>query len=100
MEDFLAINITRQLNIESGGRASPATQGIKSLERDPIKNRWVCVWSLEHLCSRGIALGQDPIEALTNVIKLIGLFINGTEIDGINIWWKQKGDNGGFPILR
>lgn len=45
-------------------------------------------------------MGTDPIETTINVIRLIGLFIHGTESDGLSVWWKTKGDNGGFPVLK
>ena len=100
MEKSFCVNLKRYLTIETNGKSTRALLSIESIKKQPAKKRWLCVWSLEHLCPRGIAIGTDPIETTINVIKLIGLFIHGTESDGINIWWKTRGDNGGFPVIK
>ena len=99
MRNSLKLNIKRSLNIEANGKASQAVLSIKSVEKQPAKSRWMCIWSIEHLCTRGIAIGKDPLETMINAVRVIGLFIHGTEIDGISVWWEKRGDNGGFPVI-
>ena len=96
----MMLNLERYLTIEAKGQSTKCLLRIESITLDSAKGRYVCRWSIEHLCPSGIALGQDPVEALTNVIRLIGLFIHGTEEDGMHVWWQSRGDNGGFPIIK
>jgi hypothetical protein len=62
--------------------------------------KWLCAWSIDYLCERGVAFGVDPIDAFIACLKIIGLFISGTESDGTKVWWEKPGDNGGFPIIN
>ncbi len=84
--------MSRELTLRAKGRSSKAQLRIHSVELRP-NGKWLCSWSIENLCKKGAAFGADPIDAVVMCVKIIGLFISGTESDGIEIWWEKPGDN-------
>ena len=93
----VVLNISRTLTIRAKGRTSAVRLCIRSLERRK-NGKWLCSWSIGKLCPRGAAFGNDPVDALATCITIIGLFVSGTEADGIQVWWQKPGDNAGFPV--
>jgi hypothetical protein len=95
MKDTLLIGLSREITIEKDGRKS-AVVAVEQIYHRPEKNDWVCLWKVDYLCTRGIAIGADALEALTNAIRALELLIEGSEKDGYKIWWKAPGDLAGF----
>ncbi len=91
------LNIERELWIEARGRKDKARLRIDRIELQ-ADGRWLCRWSIEYLCQAGAAFGSDPVDALIMCLKIIGGLIHRTNADGVVVWWKRPGDNGGFPI--
>lgn len=98
MQSSIVIEASRDIFVERNGSKKAAKLTIERIEPLEGKAKWVCVWSIDYLCPRGVAFGKDPLEALTNAVLTIHLFIKGSISDGYKIWWESETDCAGFSL--
>ena len=59
--------------------------------------KWLCHWSLSFVHPEiGVQFGDDPLDALYECLFFVGRLIHGSELDGLQIWWRIEGDHAGF----
>ena len=93
--------ITRDLHIDFAGRETRGRLVIGKLRRKRKRGEltacWSWSWSLSELHPQeGDVCGEDPLNALQNCLRLIRLLIQNHKELGYEIWWLQKGDEGGL----
>jgi len=72
--------------------------GIRRKERvDDLAECWACSWSIAEIHPDiSEVMGEDPLDAFLNCIRLIQNLIFLHEEIGWKIWWLVEGDKGGL----
>ena len=61
------------------------------------KAKWGCGWSVSHIHPEiGMIYGRDPLDAFVVTLDFLACLIRGSELDGLPIWWKERGDHAGL----
>jgi hypothetical protein len=93
----LDFSITRELNLDEGGKINTITASIGGI--DQMKSgEYACYFEIPSV-SRGRKkiYGEDPVQALTLCLKHVGELLRlEMESRNVEIWWAERGDHGGF----
>jgi|SRR5882762_3672686 len=76
---------------------------VGDLQWAETKNKWVCHWSISHIHPEmGRMYGSDPLDAFIKTLDFLSSLIRGSELDGLQIWWRERGDHAGmtFPLCE
>lgn len=101
--DKIDFKLERDLQFEIENHITVGKLIIGGLEWLPEKNKWACNWSISFIHpENGRLYGDDPLSALTVTVDFLSCFIRGSEIDGLRVWWRIKGDHAGltFPLCE
>jgi len=99
----ISFHFERELQFEIRGAATNGTVQIKGVQWIPEKGKWACEWSISHVHPDFARMyGDDSLDALTKTIDFVSSFIRGSELDGLRVWWKERGDHAGlsFPLCE
>ena len=97
------LKLERNLTFIIEGQTKTGTLVIGDLEWLESKSKWACHWSISYIHPEvGRIYGLDPLDALTKALDFLSSLIRGSERDGLEVWWRQKGDHVGltFPLCE
>lgn len=95
--DLKKFRISRTLTIARQGvtrNVKVSIGGIEEIEHE----MYACHYALPGILPKnGRIYGSDPIQAVELCLRTVGQVISASVANGsVEIWWHEKGDNGGF----
>jgi hypothetical protein len=89
--------LKRNLFFEFDGKVVEGNLYIGAIQWIEAKNQWACSWSISHIHPEvGKIYGSDPLEAVITTLDFLSCLIRGSELDGLSVWWKERGDHAGI----
>lgn len=86
----------RELNFIIKGQTVQGKVSIGDIFQDR-EGRWRCAWSISYISPEtNSIIGDDALSAFVRTLDFVRQLIRGSEEDGLQVWWKQPGDHGGF----
>lgn len=91
--------LEREVTFQFGDTREKGKITLGGLER--VSDRlWGCWYSISHISpERNRIYGEDPMDALANCIGFLSGLIQGSEDDGLKVWWQYAGDHCGLNLL-
>jgi len=97
------ITLERTLSFVIRGEIVTGKLFVGDLEWAEDKQHWICHWSISHIHPEiGRLYGKDPLDAFVKTLDFLSSLIRGSELDGLQVWWFEKGDHAGltFPLCE
>jgi hypothetical protein len=96
----IILDFERQLNFTTGDETRKGKLIVSRIEFVEERDAWACYWSLDFVKLHHTPVyGRDPLESLMVALWQAFELVQNSGIPGVQIWWREVGDNGGLAQL-
>jgi hypothetical protein len=89
--------LKRTLFFELDGKVVEGSLYVGEVQWNDAKSKWACSWSVSHIHPEvGRVYGCDPLDAVVAALDFLSCLLRGSELDGLSVWWKERGDHAGL----